>query len=202
MAPRGGSPLRATTQRRLGYSGSCQPARLGGAQLRANLRQHGEIIRRFETVDEEQRLGVALGQHVAQLKRAIGGIDGHQHDAQPGSRQLQDDPLRHVGGPKGHVVAAFQTEGQQSPGGFIDLLGQLAIGEPKAELREDDGVAIAVAAGRLVEHLADGQPIDPGKRLRRVHLECDAAGQAAVLPSIVNAPAAAWEARFFSSVAA
>jgi hypothetical protein len=57
-------------------------------QLRAYFGQHCEIIGRLETIDEKQRFGVALFEHVRQLKRPICRVDRDQHGSDPGRGEL------------------------------------------------------------------------------------------------------------------
>ena len=93
-----------------------QLPRRGGGQLRANFAKHREVVGRLEAIDEKQGHRVALIQHVLQLERPIGRIDRHQHRANPRRGKLQHDPLGHVRGPDGDVLARPDAQGQQAAG--------------------------------------------------------------------------------------
>jgi hypothetical protein len=84
----------------------------GGGNVGANLGQHGEVVRRFELIDEEQGDAVALVEHVLQLVGAVGRVDRHHHRADPGRGELEQHPLRHVRRPDGDVLAFLDTESQ------------------------------------------------------------------------------------------
>ena len=142
------------------------------ADLWADFDEHGEIVGRFETIGEHQGDGVALLEHVIQFKGAVGGIDGHQHGADPRRGELQDDPLRHIRGPDGDVFAAPDAQGQQATRGLFDLLAELLVIPAEAQARKDHRVVLAESLDGAIERLRNGEAVDP-RNLRRIgHGNC------------------------------
>ena len=115
--------------------------------------------------DEKQRHRVALIQHVFQLEWSIGGVDIDQHRADARRRELQHDPLGHIGGPNRHVLAVLDSQRQQPARGVIDLLGEFAIADAQVACGKGQRVVIAIAPRRFAQHLRHCQAFDPRRRV-------------------------------------
>ena len=65
-------------------------------------------------------------------------------------------PLGVVGGPDADVLALFDADGHQAAGHALDLGMELPVGEPVAGGGVDQGLAVGVAVGLLVQDVTDG----------------------------------------------
>ena len=62
-----------------------------------------------ELGEQDQPCGARLGQYVLQLAGLEGRVHGHEDHAGHGAAELQDHPLRNVGGPDGHPLAHLEV---------------------------------------------------------------------------------------------
>ena len=78
----------------------------------------------------------------------IGGVDGDQHSADFGGGPEGDEPLGHIGGPDGHMVAGFHPHGDEGPGKLIYVIPELGIGPGVVQ----GGIAESILIRELVDH--------------------------------------------------
>src|SRR5208282_3964297 len=65
-----------------------------------------------------------------------------------------------------HVLAPRDSQREERPGNPLDTPAELGPGPPQPERREDQGIAVRMGRGRLLEDTADRQAGYPGKRSR------------------------------------
>ena len=94
---------------------------------------------------------------IGQFVGAVGGIDVDQDGADLGGGELGEHPLGVVGGPDADVLALCDADGHQAARDALDLGVELPVGEPVAGGGMDEGFAVGVAVGLLVEDVADGE---------------------------------------------
>ena len=121
------------------------------------------VVGSAEAADEDQRGELGLLEQVGQLVGAVGRVDVDQDGADLGGGELGQHPLGVVGGPDADVLAFLDADGHQAAGDALDLGVEPAIGEPVAGGAVDQGFTVGIAAGLLVEDVADGEAgIDAG----------------------------------------
>jgi len=80
-----------------------------------------------ELGEQDESGGARLGQHVLQFAGLEGRVHGHEDHAGHGAAELQDHPLRNVGGPDGHPLAHLEVR-PQGPGRPFGIGQQLGVG--------------------------------------------------------------------------
>ena len=130
-------------------------------QFRTDLAQHGQVGRCLELLDQGQPADFRLGQRIFEFGRPVRRIDRHQHHADAGRGELQQDPLRPVGGPNAESIAAAESEGQQAAGDAIDFPVEFRPGKADSFLAEDHRIARGKSPRRLPQGRPDGQALDP-----------------------------------------
>ena len=96
-----------------------------------------------------------MPEEVFDLARAQRGVDGDEDRADLRERELQDDPLGHVGGPHRDAVAAIDAGADQPPRDQARFALEVAKGPAQVGLRNRRGLRdraamrpAASAAGR------------------------------------------------------
>ena len=82
---------------------------LRAAQFRDNLINRRHVIDITKAVNRDQRAGFGLFEQIFQLGGAQRSIDGDEHRADLGKRELQHYPFGNVGRPERHAVAALDA---------------------------------------------------------------------------------------------
>jgi len=103
-------------------------SRLSLPGLRADLKEHLDVVGALEVVHEQQSLGLGLAEGILELMSTIGGIDIDHDYARLGRGKLGDDPFGKVCGPDGQAVALPEAQSHEALGGAVQLFLQLAIG--------------------------------------------------------------------------
>ena len=135
-----------------------------GRQFGGRLIQNRHEVGRLEPIDQRQAPQIRLPQRIGQLAASVSRIDRDQHDANAGGRELQQLPLRDVGGPHAEVVTGSQSQRQQSAGDSIDLVIHFAPSLPLVEMAEDVGVIMRMPPRGFSQHGSDRESIDPRER--------------------------------------
>ncbi|KPQ27789.1 MAG: hypothetical protein HLUCCX14_13620 [Marinobacter excellens HL-55] len=130
----------------------------GGAalQFRGQLVDHFPVVGGFEAVCGHQGGDASQVEGVLQLVYAVGRVDVHQDGADFGGGELGNGPLVTVGRPDAHPVAAFDADGQEGTGGFVDLVDKLFVGPAYVLVQAYQGVVVGKFLGGAVKHVADG----------------------------------------------
>src|ERR1700722_1436383 len=107
-------------------------------ELGSQLPQHAYIIRRLETLGEDERLAADLVERVFELGNAVGRVDVDEDEPGFGCGELGEHPLAVVGRPDADTVTGLQAERQKPGREFVDLLAQLAIAELDLLMADDE----------------------------------------------------------------
>ncbi len=202
--------------------GAPEPEHVGQCgQLRADLLDHRDVVRRLERARGDQRPAAGLGERVAQLGRPVRRVDVDEHRADPRGGELRQHPLGAVRRPDPDPVARLDAEREQRAGEPVGLRVELGVAEADALVARDERLAAAVlgrhaperGADRLLEQRRLGRPggvtrrhrflprvvlvrdhtarRDDRPRLRRVHPDLPAAGGGGALVVEAVGPPAA-----------
>jgi hypothetical protein len=154
---------------------------LTSLQFGTDLDQHGEVVGRFELIDQEQGPRIALLQYILELERTVGGVDRYQHGPQAGGGKLQHDPLRDVRRPHAHMIAAADPQGHQSTGRLLYPLVEFAPAPSQLQVGKNDGVLIGIAGNGFLQDLVDGQSVNPHAVVAHAWASCFTAPPAACI---------------------
>jgi hypothetical protein len=157
-APQGGQPRR---QQAIG-----RRARQAGDEL---LEQR-HVVGRAEFPRAHEQRHPGLLERELQLAQAVRRVDVHQHRAHLRRRVLDHDPFGVVGAPDADTVAFRHAECEQTPRHELDLLVELAVGQPDVLVPAHEGIAARVIGDDAIERAADGlahqghvsRPLDVG----------------------------------------
>jgi hypothetical protein len=123
-----------------------------------------------ETVDVEEAYRPRLAQHVVELARLIGGIDGDDHQPREAGTELEDQPFGEIGRPERDPFARREAREQGARGAL--RIGEqrpvgpgpaLAVGESPGDHRD----AIGSRVGRGAQHRTDRGLLDPVRGVGR-----------------------------------
>ncbi len=114
-------------------------------------------------------MGVGLAQQVLELVDLVAGVDRDQHRADLDRGPEGEVPLRHVGGPNGHLVAGLDAHGDERARELVHVGAELRVGAhvvlahdvgvgivPAVRLGEAEGVLARVQLADAVEQLREG----------------------------------------------
>ena len=169
------SPSRITRRSAGAAPHASAPARCA-RRLGQQLLDHRQIVDAVRAVGGDQRRRVRLGDDVRHVAGAEAGVDRHQHRADLGDGEEQEDELRPVAEPQADVIAGRDAGGDQRLGGAVDLVAQL--GERPAPPLEPQRLALRPALRRrgrsghrsvsFSNHI--DSPAETTDRARRSHL--------------------------------
>lgn len=130
----------------------------GGAalELRGQLVDHFAVVGGFEAVRGYQGGDAGQVERVLQFVHTVSRVDVHQDGADFGGGELGDCPLVAVRGPDAHAVTAFDADGHEGPGGFVDFFNKFFVGPANVLVQAHQGLVVRVLLGGAVEHFADG----------------------------------------------
>src|SRR5690606_5619065 len=130
----------------------------GGAafQFRSQFVDHLAVVGAFKSVCGHQGGDAGQVEGVLQFVHAVGRVDVNQDGTDFGGGELGNGPLVAVGRPDAHSVAAFDADGHEGPGGFVDLFNELFVGPAYVLVQAHQGVVIGELLGGAVEHIANG----------------------------------------------
>ena len=101
-------------------------------QVAADLLDHRAVVRALELRGGDQRLAAGVAQRVGELGRAVGGVDVDEDDPELRRGELDVDPLGAVRRPDAEAVALAQAEAGERARRPVDVLPELAVGQPHA----------------------------------------------------------------------
>ncbi len=130
-------------------------SRRRAGKLRRELAQHADIVRRLETLGENERLAAHLVERVFELGNAIGRIDVHQNEAGLGGGELGEHPFAVVGRPDANALAGIKPERQQPGGEPVHGLLQRTVAHAHLLVAHDQRGPVRPFGARRVEELAD-----------------------------------------------
>ncbi len=128
---------------------------------RPDLGEHGEIVLAQEAIDGDERRGVAVVQHIAELARPRPRADGNQRRAEQRHGKIDHHPLDAVVHEEGDLVAPAHAERVQTLREAAHARPRFGIREPRLAAHHE--LACGLARGHLIEQV--------GKRAaaRRIH---------------------------------
>ena len=139
----------------VGHGGGGQLPRFRPGQFRADLGQHGEIVRCLEARRGDEGAAFHVPQRIAQFVGTIGGVDADEDRADPGRRELGQQPFAAVRRPDAHPVATLHADRQQAARDAVDLGREVAIAPPQAFGQEHRRVAVGPARDRVGQKVRD-----------------------------------------------
>ncbi len=139
--------------REIGVRKSAGLARLQG---RGQVVENLHVVRALEPVGHDQRLGVGLLQQILQLIPFVVGVDRDEHGADFRRGEQGDQPLRHIGGPDGHVVPLPHADGKETLRGAVAFLAELPPGPAVGPVVVRHGLPLRVFFSDTVQQTSDG----------------------------------------------
>ena len=122
----------------------------------ARIVEDGAIVGAGVALAEEEGADAGLLEDVAELVRAVGGVDVDQDDAGAGGGVLHEDPLDAVAGPDAGAVAGRESEAGESAGDAGGFAIEFTPGEADVLMADDEGFAVRETGGGVREGLRDG----------------------------------------------
>jgi hypothetical protein len=116
-----------------------------------NLGQHRDEVLVAEPIARNQGGGVAVPEHVRKLPRLRPRAHRHQRGPEECHRKVGQEPLRPVPHQQRHRVAGAHAEAIEAFGKLPYAAPVLRVGQPV--VLPDDGLALGVAGGDLVEQI-------------------------------------------------
>ena len=108
----------------------------------ARFLEDGAIVGARIALAEEEGANARLLQDVAELVRAIGGVDIDQHHPRAGGSVLHENPLDAVAGPNARAVAGRQSETRQAARHARGFAVEFTPGEARILMAHHQGFAV------------------------------------------------------------
>ncbi len=122
-------------------------------QLGHQLVEDADIVGVAVTIDDEDVLRLRLPQDVLYLRYLVVDVDRDEDGADARHRELQRDPMRHVGRPHGHLVALLDAERHEALGHPVHGVGELLPRLPVIAVGVYDRLVVRDPGHGLVQQL-------------------------------------------------
>ena len=101
-------------------------------------------------------MGIGLTKQIFGLVDLVRGIHGDQNSADLGGSPEGQKPLGHVGGPDGHLGTGFDAKRNKSPGKFVHVVAELAVGTGVVQRGVFDGQLVGEGFHHGIQYLGEG----------------------------------------------
>ena len=157
VGPRLARPRQERVPREVALSGASveEDHGLERREVRADLGDHGGVVRRLERRRRDEHRRPRLPEHVLDLGRPVRRVDVDEDRADLGGGVLHDRPLGAVRRPDADPVAALDAEREEGPGALVDGGDELGIRVAQPLVTRDEALDVWVRGGDPVEVVAD-----------------------------------------------